>query len=210
MSTHAIRYKSGFTLLELIVVLSLMGIVSTIGMTGFFRMTQHFNTLQENMRLNKSAANTFDMMLQDFENILSGRVTGSPLQGIHADTEVSLHFWRITFEDDTLSFPVEVLNPLTQQRERLLVNYAVERGINDPRLVRTTSSLQQPDATPNAIVVAGDVAGMRLQYYDGDTWHGEWSKPVHPDLVRVSLSLIAGNRTDGQLARTATFALQVQ
>ncbi len=209
MSIRTIRYKSGFTMLELVVVLSLMGIVSTIGITGFFRMTTHFNTLQENLRLNKSAANAFDMMLQDFENLLSGRVTGNPLHGIHADTEDSLHFWRIPFEDDTITFPIEIHNPLTQLRERLLVTYAVERGPNEPRLVRSTTSLQEPEATPSSVVVADDVAGMRLQYFDGNTWHEKWSAPVHPILVRVSLSLIAGDRTDGQFARTATFALQV-
>lgn len=209
MNSHSFRNKSGFTLLELVVVVSLMGVITTIGVTGFFRMTTHFKTLQENLYLNKSATNAFGVMLQDFENLLAAKVADSPLHGTHADTEDSLHFWRIPFEDDTITFPVEVVNPLTQQRERLRVTYTVERGMNDPRLVRSTTSLLEPLATPSSVVVADNVAGMRLQYFDGNTWHNDWSAPAHPNLVRVSLSLIAGNRTDGQLARTATFALQV-
>ena len=202
--------RSGFTMLEIIVVLSLMGVVGTIGITGFFRITEYWGVLQENLRLNKSAANAFDAFSKDIDNMLSSEVAGVALQGIHANTEDNIHFWRITFEDDSITFPAQIINPLTLELERLLITYAINRGDQEPRLVRSTSLLENPDDITGATLIAEDVTGMRIQYFDGNTWQEEWNQPTSPRLVRISLSLIDGNRTDGQLARVATFAIQVQ
>jgi len=210
MKRHFNSSHPGFTLLEMIVVMSLMGVVGTIGLTGFFRMTEYWGALQENLRLNKSAANAFDSFSKDVENMLSSEVAGVSLQGVHADTEDNIHFWRITFEDDAVTFPAQIINPLTQEFERLLITYSIRRGEEEPCLARSTALLERPGETTNATVIAENVTGMRIQYFDGKTWHGEWNQPVAPKLVRISLSLINGNRTDGQLARVATFAVQVQ
>lgn len=204
------KNRRGFTLLELMVVLSLMGVVSTIGITGFFRMTDYWNTLQENLRLNKNAAIAFDAISGDMENMLSGTVVGVGLQGVHSDTEDSIHFWRITFEDDSIAFPVQLLNPLTNEYEQLILTYAVQRGNQEPCLIRKSAPLSQPDTIQNTTIIAEDVTGMRIQYFDGSIWHQGWSRQDAPKLVRVSLSLIDGDRTDGQLSRTATFPVQVE
>lgn len=210
MKRHCYRSKHGFTLLEMLVVLSLMGVIGTIGITGFFRMTEYWNMLQENLRLHKSATQAFENFSKDIGNMLSSKVAGVPLRGIHADTEDSIHFWRITFEDDAVTFPAQHINPLTQQMENQLITYAIARDDQRPRLVRTVAALEQSDVTSNTTVVAQAAAGMRIQYFDGTSWQPNWDQPTAPKLVRISLSLIDGNRTNGQLARAATFAIQVQ
>ncbi len=202
--------RQGFSLLELIVVLSLMGVVSTLGITGFFRMTDYWNALQENLRLNKNAVTAFDSIAGDMENMLSGTTTGFSMQGAHSDTEDSIHFWRITFEDDSIAIPVQLYNPLTNQDEQVIVTYSVQRGNQEPRLVRSTAPILQPGNLQNTTVVAEDVAGLRIQYFDGGDWHQDWRQTNAPKLVRVSLSLIDGDRTDGQLSRTATFPVRVE
>lgn len=202
--------RQGFTLLELIVVVSLMGVVSTLGITGFFRMTEYWNTLQENLRLNKNAVTAFDAIADDMENMLSGKIAGFSLQGTHSDTEDSIHFWRITFEDDSIAIPVQLYNPLTNQDEQMIVTYTVQRGNQEPRLVRSTAPISQPENIKNATIVAEDVAGLRIQYFEGGDWYQDWHQENAPKLVRVSLSLIDGDRTDGQLSRTATFPVRVE
>ena len=173
-------------------------------------MTDYWNALQENMRLNKIASNAFDMLAEDFENMLSAKASGVPLQGWHTDTEDNVNLWRIAFEDDTITFPVKVINPLTQEWEQLLITYAIDREGDEPRLARKMMPLGAPDAEPAITAIFEDVAGMRIRYFDGESWQTEWKASVSPRLVRVSLSLIDGDRTNGQLARVVTLAVPVQ
>jgi len=210
MNQNKTYFKHGFTLFELMIVLSLMGVVSTISITGFFRMTDYWNALQENVRLNKIASNAFDMLAADFENMLSSQVSGVTLSGHHTNTEDNINLWRISFEDDVMTFPVKILNPLTQELEQLLITYAIDRDGDEPQLARKIMSLGAPDQEPAITALFEDVAGMRIGYFDGKSWQTEWNGTVSPRLVRVSLSLIDGDRTDRQLARVVTLAVPVQ
>ncbi len=201
---------AGFTLLELILVLTIMSIVSTLGVTGLFRMTLYWNDLQSTLRMNAAATHAFESFAKDFESVLSARVVGVGLRGQQADIEDNVRFWRLSFEDDSLTAPVEQYNPLTGAQERLSVQYAIDRHEDEPRLVRTTTPLGDAVRSGTQSVAASGIVGMRIQYFDGNDWRGNWDGSAMPEMVRVSLSMMADNRTDQHLSRVATFRIHVK
>jgi prepilin-type N-terminal cleavage/methylation domain-containing protein len=201
--------SKGFTLLELVMVLSIMGVVSTIGVGGFFRMTTHWNDLMLTMAQHRSGSSVFAVMKEDFDNMLSGRVCGIGLRGRQADVEDDLRLWRVSFEDDRLNFPVELMNPLTQTKERLIVSYAMDRT-TQPCLVRTTTPLGDISKEGTKTVVGQGVCGMRINYFDGTNWRHQWASLEPPQLVRISLSLMDYDRVDKQLSRVVTFPIMVK
>ncbi len=210
MKRERLFTSRGFTLLELTVVLTVLSVASTIGMTGLFRMTAYWNELQANMRLNGLATRVFASMADDFDHAVSTQVCDAEFQGRRNEAKEQIHLWRIAFEDDQLAFPVEILNPVTGQRNRLIVHYAIERNAGASRLTRSVSA---PDADSAARtrkqVIAPDVVGMRIQYFDGMEWRESWYEPEPPRLVRVSVSVMDSSRPDRQLARTASFPIRV-
>ncbi len=210
MSRQTHFNHQGFTLLELIVVMTVLSVVSTIGVTGFFRMTDYWNEVMLTTRLNKALTHAFASITADFDTILSGRVTGSGLRGQQADTEDNVRFWRLAFEDDRITLPVEQYNPIADARERLVVQYAIERTGEDARLVRNV--VDAGSAAHNGIKtsVASGITGMRIQYFDGRDWRNQWDAVTMPELVRVSLSAMDGARPDRHIARMAVFRIQVR
>ena len=205
------RYsRSGFTLLEVMVVLTIMGVITTIGTVAFFRMNDYWNNLQENMRLNKIAGNAFDIFRKDFENVLSVQAFDMPLQGVHSDNEENVHFWQISLEDDSITFPVEIFNLFEQESERLWVNYSIDRESDSPRLVRKIMPYENKEGKVIITAVLEDIAGMRIRYFDGESWQDKWDAFALPKLVCVSISLVDYDKTGRQLARVATFAVPVQ
>jgi len=202
--------RRGFTLIELLVVLTLMSVISTIGMTGFLRMTTYWNDLQADTNLNKDISRAFISFADDFENLLAPAVCGVSMVGKHADVVDNTTFWRISFEDDSIAMPVEVFNPLSQQRERLLVTYAVERDGEAPVLVRSAVTLGEAETKGGRVAVANNIVGMRLRYFDGNQWHNTWNASMPPKIVRVSLSAIDGGRVDRNVSRTTAFAIKIQ
>ncbi len=210
MMQRAGKQHRGFTLLELLVTLSVLSVVSTIGLTGLFRITMHWNDLQAIMSLNKAATLAFSSFADDFENTLSAAVSDTDFEGRHDETSGMVQHWRVVFEDDSIAFPVEIFNPVTEQHERMRIRYAIERTNHTTQLLRTAVALDEEDASRgNISVVATDIAGMRIRYYDGSNWHDHWDAPESPVLVRVSLSMMDQQRPDRQLARSATFPIHI-
>lgn len=199
----------GFTLLELIVALTVLSVVSTIGITGFFRITEHWNDTVLTMRLNNEATGAFESFAADFQTVLSEQVAGNEIRGLQADMEDNVRFWRMSFEDDRIIMPVERHHPITGDRERLMIDYAIERNGGSGRLVRgVTDFAASGDGVRT--VVANDIAGMRIQYFDGRDWRSQWDASSMPKLVRVSLSVMDNARPDRHISRVAVFRIQVK
>ncbi len=73
--TRPVR-KSGFTLLELIVVIACLGVISSVGVQMFVVMTTAWNSLKIRTELNSRADSIFNQMRLDFGEVLSARQSG--------------------------------------------------------------------------------------------------------------------------------------
>lgn len=203
------RQPFGFTLFELLLALTIVSVMSTIGATGFFKLTTYWNDLLLTQRSNHIATEVFAAMAADFENTLSAEVTDISLHGQRSDFEDNRRFWRLDFEDDQISLPVEAYNPALGAWERRLVRFRIDRTDGEPRLLRYARPLDAgPSAEKQTASFAG-VTGMRIHYFDGETWRNEWQEKFMPDAVRVSLAIMEDRRVDKHLARMATFRIYV-
>jgi prepilin-type N-terminal cleavage/methylation domain-containing protein len=197
--------RRGFTLFELIVSLAILSVVSTLAVSAFISANDYWNDLRAADQLNQNATAALDSLRDDFGRVLPSRVSSDALRGRTGTVTDDSHFWRTTFEDDRMEMTVDQYNTVTRQRETATVGYFIDRHSGTaPCLVRTARG-----AATTETVVAPNVAGLRLAWFDGKRWLDAWEQPGLPRAVRVSLSLIDPDRPGRNLARTAEFNVNV-
>lgn len=201
--------RGGFTLFELLLALTIVSVVSTIGATGFFKLTNYWNDLLLTNRANQAATDIFTIMASDFENTLSSEVTDISLQGSSTNFQDNRRFWRLDFEDDRISLPVEAYNPSLGVWERRLVRYEIDRTDAEPRLFRLARPLDAGPSAEKLTAVFPGVSGLRIHYFDGTSWHSQWQEDFMPKAVRVSLAVMEDMRADKHISRMATFRIYV-
>jgi prepilin-type N-terminal cleavage/methylation domain-containing protein len=203
------RRHAGFTLLELLTVLTVLGVVSTIGIGTFFRITDYWRATTLQMDLQKTASHAFDEMQRDFDQIISTRRTGAPLWG-ERRLEAEKRYQRVQLEDDRFVLPIEMLNPVSGLHERFSVLYEIDRSGAAPALIRVTGPLgaQLPEGARQ--IVAEGVLALRAQYYDGTDWQPAWKGPALPEAVRISLVVMDSIRPWEQIVREHVFNIYVK
>ena len=196
--------RGGFTLFELLVSLAILSVVSTLSVSAFISANDYWNDLSATAQLEKNATTALDSMGEDFARILPSRLSNTALRGTTGSFLDDSHSWPATFEDDRLEMLVDQYNAASKQREMATVAYSVDRHSTAPRLVRTARGSAAMET-----VVATNVAGLRLSWFDGKQWSDVWEQAGLPRAVRVSLSLIDPARPSRNLARTAVFNVNV-
>ena len=209
MSSHrpALRYRSGFTLLELLVALAIFALLSVMAYAGLSTVLTANQVLETNMeRLNE---------VQRSITFLSRDIRQTVNRGIR-DTFGDIKLPLIgASEFDTLGTSAIELthtgyaNPLGTKRSFLQrVAYRVEENT----LYRNSWRIldQAQDSQADALAICHDVEALQLRYLDQtNTWHEQWP-PSDPDYqgsdlpmaVEVTLTL-----TDwGQVVRLLPLA----
>lgn len=204
------RRGDGFSLLEITVVLSILSVVTAIGLSGFLRLSEYWRDLSEASRLQSEITNAYRFLGSDFENIVSPKWVTSGLQGRRGDTEDNLKFWRVSFEDDRISVPIEEYNPLTGVRNRYTAHYTIDRNEPVPRLMRHVTPLGGRPENGTGMIIARGISGMRIQYYFGRNWRPQWDVLEMPQAIRISLSVMEENRPERQWSRVAVFPVHVR
>ena len=202
------RRRSGFTLFEMLTVIAILAIVTTIGMRLFYRITDAWNTTALRMELNAQADTLFEIMSDDFSQVLSSELSGMPLVGQSAVEEVK-RYKRVRLENDCIILPIEYQNPLVGRTERTSVMYHIDRSKDSPKLIRTLGVLGKNPPAGAKQVVSENVLSMRIEYNDGEAWLPAWDRSKMPNAVRVSVVLTDANRTYEQIARRTVFTIQV-
>jgi prepilin-type N-terminal cleavage/methylation domain-containing protein len=195
----------GFTLLELIVSLTILSVVSTLAVSAFVNANDYWNGLRSAAELDRNATAALDSLRGDFGSLLPSRVSNTALRGLTATAVDDRHSWRSTFEDDRAEMVTDQYNMLSSQHEMATVGYSIDRHGEIPRLVRTARG-----SAVTETVIAPNVAGLNFAWFDGKQWLDAWEKPGLPRAVRVSLSLVDPDRPGRNLARTTVFNVNVQ
>jgi len=204
------QHTSGFSLLELLTVIGLLGVVMTLGGSAFIQFVGGWKTVQIRTLLHGRADNALASLEQDFGHLVSTRLSGVPMRGESRSYEDDTLYWRMQVEDDLLVLPVEIPPGVDGLRQYSAVMYHIDRDQERPVLTRTYGRLEAdvPEGATEAL--AEDVHGMRIEYYDGTEWHAQWEAPGMPRAVRVSLILMDITRPHEQIARTATYPVHVR
>lgn len=205
------RRTRGFTLLELLVVIALMGVVSTLGTILFFEMNDSWRMMKHRADMDFQASQAFEALQDDFDHLVSPRLVGVPLQGLDGTVEDNERFYGQPLGDDQLSFPalVEVpggasrcalvryyVDPKTRGGESLLCQETLDFGVKPDQAVR--------------LPVAQGVVRFEAEYQAEDgQWFEKWDRPTLPSAVRVSLALVHPDSGE-QVTRKAVFPIRVR
>ncbi len=229
--------RRGFTLLELLVVLSILGVVSTIGVTMLFRIMDHWDRTTRTMVLELLAGNALNAIREDCARTLSSKASGGGFKYSRSQAEYEYPFGEVRCDNDQMTLPVTERNLLSGEWIRDSITYSVDwNGGAMPRLRRTRTE----GHSSWHWTVAEGVIGMRIERYDGTEWvtgsmnttSRHWTEedgmiamsleshdgkvPVDgpigaplPKILRVSLTMMDPARPDITVTRTATFNLHV-
>jgi prepilin-type N-terminal cleavage/methylation domain-containing protein len=199
----------GFTLLEIIVVLALMGVVSTLGMVMFSRLSDLWKQTTVRTDLAATANAVFREMRQDFGQVVSPKLSGSIVKGTTRAASDS-RFFRVSLDDDQVVIPVETVAGPDGRLQRLDVKYYIDRKDGAATLMR---SMSVPGGAETASVkVAGGVLAMAIEYSGkgpAPAWKREWKEAGPPSAVRVSVTLMDSTRPYEQIASKAVFPIEV-
>lgn len=201
---------TGFTILELLVVLAIMAVVTGIGSVAFVKITGYWNGLRLRTEMDRSCENIFASIEEDLDSVIPASLTPVPLTG-KADDATMPEFFGIPLADDTLSIPV--LAPDQEGRQApVLATYSVTRDDSGaPLLVRGQRPVDAGEDAESTMILARGVLQFRVEYADGAKWVSEWTDASLPAAIRVSLNLsVPGAPLREQVSRVQVFPVQVQ
>jgi prepilin-type N-terminal cleavage/methylation domain-containing protein len=203
--------NSGFTILELLVVLGIMAIVTGIGTVAFVKMTDYWSGLRLRTELDRNSEMAFRSIGSDIESIIASSLSAETVTGTTGTTK-SDQFFEILLADDTLSIPILAQNA-EGKSVPVVVTYSVNREDNaNPLLVRSQRAIGAGDEPGPELTIAPGVLQFRVEFTaNGTDWDSEWSENAYPAAIRVSLNMAApGDPLREQIARVHVFPVHVQ
>ncbi len=206
--------RAGFSLLEILIVLSILAVVSTLGISAFVTVTTAWNERKALTELDAQAEEAFEAIRRDLADTLSYELSGVALSGasraaIDTGTVPAAHN-----ADDRVAFPIQgaVEGPTGQQAAK--VGYRVDRSADEHSLVRTIGALDAGFPTTGAqeVIPGARTIAFRAEYLSDDPdqlWEAEWHSPGHPKALRISLTLEDPGRPGFQISRKAVLRIHV-
>lgn len=208
---NRIRRKAGFSLLELLIVISLIGVATGLGTVMFSRMTDLWRQARVRAELDMRADGIFELMARDLAAVSSSKLSGVSVRGTGQSTREKQRFGMADLPDDTIVIPVLSVAGSDEEEQSKTVQYQIDRSGGSHTLVRTVGGLSDEAPGQGRLEVASGVVGMRIEYANGkgsEDWVGSWSAGSLPEAVRISLTLIDPNGSE-QVSRKAVFPLHV-
>ncbi|MCC6699591.1 MAG: type II secretion system protein [Candidatus Hydrogenedentes bacterium] len=210
------RSQSGFTLLEMLVVLALTAVVTGIGTMALFRMTDYWNGLRIRTEMDRRAESVFGSIRQDIASLVSSSLASASVTGTSA-TATDSRFYGIALADDTLTLPVTAKTS-EGFAAPTVITYHVKRDTVDAfggggaALVRSQSSPGAAEGAAAEQVVAEGVLQFEVEYTaNGSEWVETWSDKAPPRAIRVSMTMAYPvNPMREQIARSYVFPVHVQ
>jgi prepilin-type N-terminal cleavage/methylation domain-containing protein len=212
--------RVGFSLLELLVVISVMGVVTGIGVRTFFGMASAWNDLKSMADLDRIAYSAFQEMQEDFADVVSAELSGVPIRGLTREHKYDLLL--ASYQDDQIVLPTQTSVVGERNLAGGSVRYHVARdgAEGTHHLVRYAGVLtaESPVDLPKLIIDNANVLSLRFEFLveeeslggDAGGWQLGWDSLGLPAAVRVSLTLADANRTDLQVSRKMVFPIHVR
>lgn len=188
----------GFTLLELIVAIALMDVIAV---TLYSCMHTAFKS-KANI---ETTLSPYRKVMPVFEHIRKDLVSAMQPDGVLAGVFEGEDASYIDGQDaDTLSFYSACYHPDEDEIAGNIayIQYELDEDHDRDQVVLkrlvTTNILAPSTEDPEEEVLARDIAGLDIEYYDGSSWVDEWDSSEEdstlPWGVRVTISILDENR----------------
>ncbi len=202
------RRTRGFTLVELILVIAILGVLTTMGVVMFGRINHEWTVVKNRTELDATAEYAFGQIRQDLAAFVSPSLTGAPLQGADA-TSTGAAFPGQQLASDSLVIPLRGTSP---EGDDVLAaaKYDVQVLGGTRTLTRSRAGLYGEEVPGEPVTVAPGVVHFNVQFLDAEgNWQDSWDSASPPSAVRVSLVVANPDRPERQVARETQFAVRV-
>ena len=213
-AVHTIETHRGFTLLELIVTIAILGVVTSMGAVAFNNITTAWSDLRAEAELDRSVDEAFNAFQKDISDTMSAELSGEPILGIGRETSSERYFDR-QLADDMVVLPIQHSAVDTRMRTGSKVAWRVQRDLETSRLVRAIGALDQPIPPGGASDELDDANVIRLGFeYEAHgepgKWTREWTRNEHPAAIKMSIVVEDRGRPWVQIGREAVFPINVR
>lgn len=201
--------RTGFTLVEVVTVLAVIGVVSTLGTAIFFKMTSGWAQVRGRSELDARIEHAFEQIQRDVNEVISQELSGEPLRGILVDEKSELFFDRVLSRDRVV-LPVRAAAKRDDIDVAGLVMYRIDTSQEPAQLVRTTGEFGAAEPSGNPAVMAAGVLRFTIEYAPADgsgEWVRGWDRAQLPAALRVSMTLLDPDQPGEQVARKAVFPI---
>lgn len=211
ISTRATR---GFTLLELIVTIAILGVVTNMGVTAFANITNSWADTKAEADLDRRVDELFHAFQEDISDTMSATLSGEAILGINREINSEKYFDRI-LADDMIVLPIQHSAADTRMRTGSKVAWRVSRNEQSSSLVRAIGDLHEPIPAGGMTDELGkaDVVRLNFQFQAAETpgkWLDEWGRNEHPRAVRMTVVVADRSRPWVQIGREAVFPVNVR
>lgn len=205
---------NGFTLLELMVTVAILGVVTGLGATAFSNITTAWGNARAETELDRRVDEAFNAFQEDISDTLSARLSGEPILGIHREINSEKYFDRV-LSDDMIVLPIQHSATDTRMRTGSKVAWRVQRNQEQSTLVRAIGALDQPIPAGGMTDELGeaDVIRLSFEFEAADApgkWVREWNRNEHPAAVKMTIVVADRNRPWVQIGREAVFPINVR
>jgi prepilin-type N-terminal cleavage/methylation domain-containing protein len=197
---HPQSTRSAFTLLELIVAMSLMVVVSSCLYSALYTGFRAYRTAQAAMDPTAAAINVIELIKRDIGGVLppGGTLAGAfigtdsgGLRGVDAD---SLEFYTThVYVDDTQWTGSAVNTPLVGGigKVALLLEEDSEKKDGTYLLLRqvTTDLLAPREMEPEEQVLCSNVVSLNFRYFDGTGWVDSWDSTADANSLPLAVEV---------------------
>jgi prepilin-type N-terminal cleavage/methylation domain-containing protein len=208
--------RSGFTLLELLIVVSISGLVMAIGSSTFVAVADAWNERKTVAELDAQADLALESIRRDVTDALSAEISGWTVRGSSNTVSDTRTYPPAQHEDDDLLIPIRAIDPNRTLAVPANVGYRVERNGETGVLVRTIGPLGEEFPTTNRTELMTNVRveGFSVEFLSpdpGSFWVDEWSDSRPPAAVRVSVSVEDADRpNEFQITRQLVAAVRTR
>ncbi len=197
------RSVRGFTLIEIIMVLALMGIATSMGVTVFYKAIDAWSKVETRAELNAKASNIFESIRKDLTEAASAKVSGVAVKSAKGVALAAKD--AAAAESDILTIPVSTDKGLVSVTYRLAPTEGGGSAL--ARVVGDEKRLPAPND-----YVQNSVAALKIEFLAQEAnsnWQPAWDKPVMPAAIRVSMLISDPDRPYLKISRKAVFPVKV-
>ena len=204
-----IRQDIGFTLVELLIALSLMALLMGASYEVLRVARRSQRSAQDAVQLNQVARACLDVVRRDLESLVqeagpyntglwaeSGETSrdgagfpGDYVTFLTASNVARIAALRTDPNEENLSLAADLI-----EVQYFVGSNPEEEGVGFVRKVkgRLNSTLSQEEEMWDTELLAEEVLGVNLRYWDGEAWQEEWdseTQEAYPEAVEVSLTV---------------------